>query len=173
MLSSNSGRDIKRKVRTTYQVFAEPIVADIRYKTDADITPAEFIDVLRRSTLADRRPVEDRECIALMLTHADLLVTAWLGETLVGVARSVTDFGYCCYLSDLAVDAALQRSGIGRQLIRLTKEQLGPKCNLILLSAPGASSYYPHIGFERHPSAWVLHEHQNVRFGKEPLRGHA
>jgi len=78
------------------------------------------------------------------------------------VARSVTDFGYCCYLSDLAVDASLQRSGIGRQLVRLTKEQLGPKCNLILLSAPGASSYYAHIGFERHPSAWVLHARQNV-----------
>jgi len=137
-------------------------VADIRYKTDADITPAEFIDVLRRSTLAERRPVEDRECIAQMLAHADLLVTAWLGERLVGVARSVTDFGYCCYLSDLAVDAAFQRSGIGRQLIRLTKEQLGPQCSLILLSAPGASSYYPHIGFERHPSAWVLHGQQNV-----------
>jgi GNAT superfamily N-acetyltransferase len=162
MLSSDSGRLIKRKVRTPYQVFAEPIVADIRYKTDTRITPAEFIDVLRRSTLADRRPVEDRECIALMLQHADLLVTAWLGETLVGVARSVTDFGYCCYLSDLAVDASLQRSGIGRQLVRLTKEQLGPKCNLILLSAPGASSYYAHIGFERHPSAWVLHARQNV-----------
>jgi GNAT superfamily N-acetyltransferase len=162
MRSSDSGRLIKRRVRTNYQVVAEPIVADIRYKTDTGITPAEFIDVLRRSTLADRRPVQDRHCIELMLTHADLLVTAWLGETLVGVARSVTDFGYCCYLSDLAVDASLQRSGIGRQLIRLTQDQLGPQCNLILLSAPGASSYYPHIGFERHPSAWVLHGHQNV-----------
>jgi hypothetical protein len=162
MLSSDSGRRIKRNVRTNYPVLEEPIVADIRYKTDTGITPAEFIDVLRRSTLADRRPVEDRECIELMLTHANLLVTAWSGEKLVGVARSVTDFGYCCYLSDLAVDASLQRSGIGRHLIRLTQEQLGPKCNLVLLSAPGASSYYPHIGFERHPSAWVLHAHQHV-----------
>ena len=91
-----------------------------------------------------------------MLRHADLLVTAWSGERLVGVARSVTDFDYCCYLSDLAVDRALQGQGVGRELIRRTRERLGPRCMLILLSAPAATKYYPRLGFTRHDSAWIL-----------------
>ena len=85
-----------------------------------------------------------------MAANGNLCVTCWDGETLVGVARSVTDFHYCCYLSDLAVDASCQRQGIGKELIRLTQERLGPRCKLILLSAPDASSYYPHLGFCRH-----------------------
>lgn len=128
----------------------------IEYSTDRHISPDQFIDVLRRSSLAERRPVEDRGCIEQMLAHADLLVTAWDGDELVGVARSVTDYGYCCYLSDLAVDQALQRGGVGRQLISQTRALLGPQCMLILLSAPAANDYYPRIGFQQHPSAWTL-----------------
>ena len=128
----------------------------INYKVQQTISADEFIDVLNRSTLAERRPVDDLECIEGMLRHADLLVTAWQDNVLVGVARSVTDFNYCCYLSDLAVDQTVQSKGIGRELIRHTREQLGPRCKLILLSAPAAVDYYPHIGFTRHNSAWIL-----------------
>jgi GNAT superfamily N-acetyltransferase len=120
------------------------------------ISPEQFIGVLRRSSLADRRPVDDPDTIARMLRHADLMVTAWHNDLLVGVARSVTDFSYCCYLSDLAVDQDVQRAGIGRALIHKTREQLGPNCTIILLSAPAAADYYPRIGFTRHESAWVL-----------------
>ncbi len=126
------------------------------YRVGETISPEQFIDVLRRSSLADRRPVDDPDCIAAMLRHADLVVTAWQNDRLVGVARSVTDFTYCCYLSDLAVDQGVQREGIGRELIRNTREQLGPRCTIILLSAPAATDYYPRIGFTRHASAWVL-----------------
>lgn len=112
--------------------------------------------MLRRCTLGARRPVDDRERIAAMLEHADLLVTAWAGETLIGVARSVTDFVYCCYLSDLAVDEAWQGRGVGTELIRRTQARLHPEAKLILLSAPNATAYYPKIGFEPHPSAWVV-----------------
>ena len=129
----------------------------IRYAVGESITVDQFIDVLRRSTLAERRPVDDRDCLAGMLRHADLLVTAWEQDLLVGVARSVTDFNYCCYLSDLAVDQAHQQAGIGRELIRYTREQLGSGCTVILLSAPAATGYYPRIGFRPHDSAWVLH----------------
>lgn len=128
----------------------------MRYSDRESIDAGQFVDLLRRSTLAERRPVDDAACIASMLEHADLLVTAWDGERLVGVARSVTDFGYCCYLSDLAVDRDRQRKGIGRELIRRTRARLGPRCSLILLSAPAARAYYPHIGFRRHDSAWIL-----------------
>ena len=135
----------------------------IRYKVGESITVDQFIDVLRRSTLAERRPVDDRDCLAGMLRHADLLVTAWEQDLLVGVARSVTDFNYCCYLSDLAVDQAYQQAGIGRELIRHTREQLGSGCTVILLSAPAAAGYYPRIGFRPHDSAWVLHPADELR----------
>ena len=134
----------------------------LRYATDAVITVEQFRDVLQRSTLGARRPIQDSACLQGMLTHADLLATCWDGELLVGVARSVTDFYYCCYLSDLAVDEAYQKRGIGRELIAQTQSKLGPNAKLILLSAPAAVDYYPHIGFEQHPSAWVLARERSV-----------
>lgn len=132
---------------------------ELHYSSKCTITEAQFIDVLRRSTLAERRPVDDPRIIQAMLRHADLLCTAWDGNLLVGVARSVTDFQYCCYLSDLAVDEAYQKRGIGRQLVQLTREQLGPKALLILLAAPKAEGYYPKLGFQAHRSAWTLGSH--------------
>jgi GNAT superfamily N-acetyltransferase len=128
----------------------------IRYEHDREISAADFVDLLKRSRLAERRPVDDPKCIQAMLGHADILCTAWAGEKLVGVARSVTDFEYCCYLSDLAVDEAYQRTGIGRELIRLTRSRLGGRATIILLAAPNAEPYYPRIGFDAHRSAWVL-----------------
>lgn len=135
----------------------------IHYDATRQITGDEFIDLLRRSTLAERRPVEDRACIAAMLRHANLLCTAWDGDKLVGVARSVTDFEYCCYLSDLAVDEAYQKRGIGRELIALTKSRLGPRAKIILLSAPRAEGFYPRIGFDPHRSAWVLPSNRELK----------
>ncbi len=135
----------------------------IHYSTTTPLTPTPFIDLLRRSTLAERRPVDDAEAIAGMLANADLTVTAWDGDLLVGVARSVTDFNYCCYLSDLAVDVAYQRQGIGVELIAQTQDQLGPRCNLILLAAPAAADYYGHIGFDHHPRCWILPRDKSIR----------
>jgi GNAT superfamily N-acetyltransferase len=126
------------------------------YEHSRAISEHDFVDLLKRSTLAERRPVDDPKCIKAMLAHADLLCTAWDGKKLVGVARSVTDFEYCCYLSDLAVDEAYQKQGIGRELIRLTQSKLGSKAKVILLAAPKADGYYPRIGFESHPSAWII-----------------
>ena len=128
----------------------------IQYETTRVIGGDEFVDLLTRSTLAERRPVDDPKCIKAMLEHADLVCTAWDGEKLIGVARSVTDFEYCCYLSDLAVDAAYQKQGIGRELIRLTQSRLGSKAKIILLAAPKAEGYYARIGFDAHRSAWII-----------------
>jgi predicted N-acetyltransferase YhbS len=129
---------------------------NIRYLVGESITVDEFIDVLNRSTLGERRPIDDRECMEGMIENANLLVTARDEQKLVGVSRSLTDFHYACYLSDLAVDLDYQKEGIGKQLIALTQEQLGPHCKIILLAAPAAVNYYPHIGFEHHPQAWIL-----------------
>ena len=128
----------------------------IHYASDRRVTPGQFVELLRSCTLGDRRPVDDPECIRAMLERANLLCTAWDNQKLVGVARSVTDFAFCCYLSDLAVHQEYQRRGIGRELIRLTKSRLGPKAKIILLSAPSAEAYYPRIGFAAHHSAWIL-----------------
>ena len=128
----------------------------IRYDHTRKISEADFVDLLKRSTLAERRPVDDPRCVKAMLHHANLLCTAWDGGKLVGVARSVTDFEFCCYLSDLAVDQAYQNQGVGRELIRLTQSNLGPKAKVILLAAPKAEAYYPNLGFDAHRSAWLI-----------------
>ncbi|RKP49745.1 GNAT family N-acetyltransferase [Pararobbsia silviterrae] len=128
----------------------------ITYARDRKIDREQFVDLLVRSTLGERRPIDDDACVDAMLANANLTITAWEGDRLVGIARSVTDFAYCCYLSDLAVDSALQRSGVGRELIRLTQAALGPKAKVILLSAPKAVDYYPRIGFVKHPNAYMI-----------------
>lgn len=129
----------------------------ILYQLEPNLTPAEFIDVLRRSTLAERRPVDNPSIIAGMLAHADIIATARTPEgLLVGISRAVSDFSFCTYLSDLAVDEALQGRGIGRELIRRTHLAAGLHTSLILVAAPKAESYYPHIGMEKISSAWRI-----------------
>jgi predicted N-acetyltransferase YhbS len=127
----------------------------ITYRTGNDLDLDAVIELYRASTLGERRPVDDRERMATMLRHANLVVTAWDGELLVGLARSLSDFCYCTYLSDLAVRASHQRQGIGRELIRHTRAA-GGQANVILLAAPKAVAYYPRLGFQAHPSAWML-----------------
>lgn len=133
-----------------------PRMSDVVYAVEPDLNEAEFVDVLERSTLAERRPVGDPETILGMLRHADLIVTARSEGRLVGISRAITDFNFCTYLSDLAVDVTFQKRGIGRELIRLTHEAAGLKTMLILLAAPAARGYYPHIGMASHDSCWVI-----------------
>ena len=135
---------------------------NIEYKINAAITVQDFVSVLKASKLGKRRPVEDTECMKGMMQNADLTITAWDKNKLIGIARSVTDFHYCCYLSDIAVDDKYQKIGIGKQLISLTKKKLGPKCILILLSAPAAIEYYPRLSFQKHPQAWILNPEDDI-----------
>lgn len=131
--------------------------AEIQYAVEPNLTPEEFVDVLRRSTLAQRRPVAEAEVIRRMLENADVMVTARDGNgLLVGVSRAITDFGFCTYLSDLCVDRDYQGQGIGRALIERTHELAGKHTKLILLSSPGAQTFYPHIGMQPHPSCWII-----------------
>jgi len=125
------------------------------YRTGNDLDLDAVLGLYIASTLGERRPVDDRTRMAEMLANANLVLTAWDGDLLVGISRSLSDFAYATYLSDLAVRVSHQRLGIGRELIRLTRKA-APRASLILLSAPAAVDYYPHVGFERHPSAWIL-----------------
>jgi predicted N-acetyltransferase YhbS len=128
----------------------------IVYSLEPDLSAEEFRDVLVASTLGERRPVDDPARLDRMLRQADLIVTARDAGRLVGISRAITDFSYCCYLSDLAVDAAYQRQGIGKRLIARTHEAAGELTTLILVAAPAAESYYPRIGMQQRPSCWIL-----------------
>ncbi len=128
----------------------------IEYRIEPDLSVEDFIDVLERSKLAERRPVSNRETIRLMLAHADIILAARREGRLVGVSRAISDFSFCTYLSDLAVDATIQRQGVGRELIRRTHEAAGLATTLILLSAPSAQTYYPHVGMAKHDSCWII-----------------
>lgn len=135
----------------------------VEYKVNAPVSSVQFIELLQQTTLGERRPIDDAVVIQGMLDNSDLIVTAWEDEILVGIARSITDFYYCCYLSDLAVSENTQARGIGKQLIIETFKQLKLGCKMNLLAAPLAVEYYPHLGFEKHESAWILSDLSQLR----------
>jgi len=136
---------------------------NIIYKINEPVNADQYIELLVKSTLGKRRPIDDRECIKGMLNNSNLTVSAWDGDTLVGFARSMTDFHYACYLSDLAVNKDYQKLGIGKKLQIITQDNLGPKCKLILVAAPEANSYYEHIGFTNNPRSWILGRDQQIK----------
>jgi ribosomal protein S18 acetylase RimI-like enzyme len=119
----------------------------ITYKVNEYISPEELSTVFRNSGI--KRPIDDLPRLQRMIENGDLLITAWDTDKLVGVARAITDFSYCCYLSDLAVDQHYQKQGIGKELIRLVQGQITEEVTLLLLSSPVAMDYYPRIGFDK------------------------
>lgn len=132
-------------------------MSNISYRSGNDIPLGQFIELYRSNSLGERRPLENRSCMADLLRHANLVISAWDNDRLVGIARSLTDFCFVAYLADLAVHDDFQRRGIGRQLIRQTRLALGPDSKIVLIATPSAVGYYPHLGFTHHPEAWVLH----------------
>ena len=131
---------------------------DVSYHLESypELGVDEFIDILERSTLAERRPIGEPETIRGMLAHADIIVTARSDGLLVGISRAITDRHFCTYLSDLAVDREYQSQGIGRELIRRTHESAGLNTTLVLLAAPKARTYYPYVGMQAHDSCWII-----------------
>ncbi len=138
-------------------------MSEIIYSVEKSLNPSEFIEVLKNSTLAERRPVDDESRITAMCNNANLIVTARLAGKLIGVARSVTDFVYCTYLSDLAVDRKYQKQRIGTKLIEETKK-LTPQAKLILLSAPAAVNFYPKIGMKKHDYCYYIDDVSELIF---------
>jgi GNAT superfamily N-acetyltransferase len=128
------------------------------YALEPELCAKEFREILIASTLAKRRPVDEPEYMELMLRNADVILTARDEGRLVGVSRAITDFAYCCFLSDLAVDSVYQHRGIGKRLIRETHITAGIHTNLYLVSAPAAEGYYPKIGMKNY-SCWGLPRH--------------
>ena len=137
-------------------------MSEIIYTIEKSLDVSEFIEVLKNSTLVERRPVDDEQRISSMCNNANLIVTARLDGKLVGVARSITDFVYCTYLSDLAVDLEYQKKGIGKKLIEETKK-ITPQARLILLSAPDAVDYYPKIGMTKHNHCYFIDDLKDLK----------
>ena len=133
----------------------------IEYKLTPDLDLDQAIELYVASTLGERRPVDDRERMATMFRHANLVITAWDGDLLVGVSRSITDWVWTTYLADLAVRVSHQRQGIGKELMRRTQEA-APQAKLLLLAAPAAREYYPHVGFQHMPHAWWLQPDERI-----------
>lgn len=127
----------------------------IEYKLTPDLDAGAAYDLYVASTLGERRPVDDRERFTAMLRNANLTITAWDGDLLVGISRCITDWVWTTYLADLAVRETHQRQGIGKELMRRTQEA-APQAKLLLLAAPAAREYYPHVGFQHMPHAWWL-----------------
>jgi GNAT superfamily N-acetyltransferase len=134
----------------------------ISYRDDVRPGLEQAVELYRLSTLGERRPIDDHARFTSMLDHANLIITAWDDDLLVGISRCVTDFGWTTYLADLAVRVSHQRCGIGRELIRRT-QAASPQAKLLLLAAPAAEKYYPHIGFQNFPQAWMLRAEEGVR----------
>jgi GNAT superfamily N-acetyltransferase len=135
----------------------------IDYRVGNDLDLDAVIELYVASTLGERRPVGDRARMAAMLRNANLVVTAWSDSLLVGISRALSDFSHVTYLADLAVRVSHQKQGIGKELIRRTQKESGPQARIILLSTPAATEYYPHIGFQPHPSAWILQGDDTLR----------
>ncbi|MSV29214.1 MAG: N-acetyltransferase [Bryobacterales bacterium] len=134
----------------------------ITYRLGNDLDLDQVVELYRSCSLGARRPVDERERMGRMLRNANLVVTAWDGDLLVGIARSLTDFAYATYLSDLAVRETHQRLGIGKELMRITQRE-GGQARIVLLSAPAAATYYPQAGLTQHPSAWTLGPEDAIR----------
>lgn len=126
----------------------------IVYKDTKNIEALDVSRVFKNSGI--KRPDQDLERLERMIQHADVVITAWKDEVMIGIARALTDYSYCCYLSELAVDVTYQKSGIGQELIARVRERIGNECSLVLISAPGATSYYPKVGFEYSDKAYMI-----------------
>jgi predicted N-acetyltransferase YhbS len=126
----------------------------IVYKLNSSLAPQEAAEIFDSSGI--KRPTQDLNRIARMLEHADVLITAWDEDQPVGIARAITDYAYCCYLSDLAVRKEYQKQGIGKRLVTELQAHLGEEVSLLLLSAPGAMEYYPQIGFQNAENAFLI-----------------
>ncbi|QIG91349.1 MULTISPECIES: GNAT family N-acetyltransferase [unclassified Bradyrhizobium] len=128
---------------------------EILYAREASIGIDEFIEVLRQSSLGERRPLADTDRMERMIANANLIVTARQEHTLIGVSRALTDFAYCCYLADLAVDRRHQGHGIGKRLIAETRRHAGPESMCLLLSAPDSIGFYKSIGMPQPDNAFL------------------
>jgi ribosomal protein S18 acetylase RimI-like enzyme len=128
----------------------------IEYRKNVALDVNQVIELYKRTSLAQRRPIDKPDVFKKMIEHANLIISAWDGDKLIGMARSLSDFAYVTYLADLVVDKRYQRQGIGQKLIQQTQASIEAGSKIVLLAAPTANDYYPQIGFQNNPRAWIL-----------------
>lgn len=126
----------------------------ITYSSDKMQSAQDVAAVFKSAGI--KRPHEDYDRIQRMIDHSDVMITAWIDGKMIGVARAITDYSYCCYLSDLAVDLDYQKHGIGKELVKRVQDAVGEECSIVLLSSPGAAEFYPRIGFDKSDRSFVM-----------------
>jgi ribosomal protein S18 acetylase RimI-like enzyme len=134
----------------------------IEYKITPDLDVDLAHELYVASTLGERRPIGDRKRFETMMRSGNLIITAWEDELLVGISRSITDWVWFTYLSDLAVRVSHQKQGIGKELMRRT-QAAAPQANVLLLAAPKAANYYGHVGFTQMLNAWMLKPGEEIQ----------
>jgi len=127
---------------------------NILYKSDVIPSTEQIIELYNDAPLT--RPTSDSLRIKKMYEQSNLVISAWDKDELIGIARSLTDFCYACYLSDLAVKKNYQKLGIGKELVSLTKKEIGDQSMLLLLSVETALEYYPKIGMLKVENGFII-----------------
>lgn len=136
--------------------------SQIIYKVNHSISVDDFLNLINQSPLDTLVPSDNLALLDSMLNNADLLISAWVDEQLVGFARGITDFSFCCYISEIAVDSEYLHQGVGKHLLRLTAEELPPECQIIFRSTPDSQNTYPKLGFTPIPHIWHISAKQFI-----------
>lgn len=133
---------------------------ELEYKQNEPVLASELAELFKRSGI--RRPYDNHERIQRMIDNANEIISVWDNERLIGILRAITDYSYCCYISDIAVDKEYQGYRIGTMLLDLLLSRLGnEEIKYILTSAPNAIGFYEKYGFERNDNTFIIRRQIN------------
>ena len=117
------------------------------------VTASEYIDFLKRTDLGSQYPKERFESrIEKLVKNVSISLTARNEEgLLVGALFGVTDFAYWLYVTDLGVDRAYERQGIGSRLMKMAHEVAGGEKDIAvyLIANENAVPFYEKLGMEK------------------------
>ena len=117
------------------------------------ITADEYINFLKRTDLGKQYPKERfRERIEKLVGNVSIsLVARNENNTVVGVLFGLTDFAYWLYVTDLGVDRAYERQGIGKQLMKTAHKIAGGEKDiaLYLIANENAVPFYEKLGMKK------------------------
>ena len=117
------------------------------------IGSAEYVDFLKRTDLGSQYPKERfSERIEKLVKNASIsLVARNEAGTAVGVLFGLTDYAYWLFLTDLGVDRAYERQGIGKLLMQRALELAGGEKDIAvyLIANENAVPFYEKCGMKK------------------------
>ena len=126
-------------------------------KVNAPLTVQQVHDPYQQTHFD--KPIAGAARLQVMIDETQLVLSVWDDEHLIGFARCLTDFEYCCYLSDILILPAYEGHQIGRQLIATLQAYIGPRVTLSLRAADSAVGFYERIN--------LPHADNMFRIGRE------